>query len=174
MTDKGKPGRPGKGGGRLDVRLSSHARALLDMHTKGQQYETEDGSIVTSRPDPSYKTMTAMVEHGLTLAARKDLVPHLTDNPEYRTSRKKMHGIIADLNKNIRIYLACFFKRYGRARERWNTSAIWQKRLTNSLIWFRGRLILALAEEAGQPAPAGLLAQLRALAHEERFFKTRR
>jgi hypothetical protein len=174
MTTKGKPGRPAKGGGRLNLRLSSHARALLDTHTRGQSYEAEDGSILTVPPSPAYKTMTEMVEHGLVLASRKDLVPCLTDDPGYRKGRKKIARILEDLNKNIRISLACFFKRFGRVRARWSINAIWQKKLINSLIWFRGRLLLALALEAGQPAPANVLAQLRALAHEERILKVRR
>jgi hypothetical protein len=174
MNGKGKSGRPAKGGGRLNLRLSSHTRALLGQHTKGQVYEGEGGVEVVVPALPSYPNMTAMVEHGISLASRKDLVPCLTDDPGYRASRKKMARILADSDVNIRISLACFFKRFGRERSRWSVNAIWQKRLLNSIIWFRGRLILAVAEETRQPVPARLLAQLRALAHEERFFRTRR
>lgn len=174
MTSKGRCGRPGKGGGRLNLRLSSLARALLTQHTRGLAIEGEGGRDVAVPASPSYPTMTAMAEHGITLASRKYLVPCHTDDPAYRASRKKMALILEDLNKNIRISLACFFKRFGRVRARWSINAIWQKRLINSLIWFRGRLILAIAEETGQPAPTGVLAQLRALACEERIMKARR
>lgn len=174
MTGKRQPGRPAKGGGRLNLRLSTMARVLLDTHTKGQSYEGETGNIVTVPPVPSYSTMTAMVEHGIVLAARRDLVPRLDDNPAYRASRLKLRAIIQDLDRNIRIALARFHKEFGSDRSRWSTNAVRRKRLINALIWTRGRLILTLAREAGQPAPAGVLAQLRALACEERELKGRR
>jgi hypothetical protein len=174
MASKGRVGRPAKGGGRLGLRLSSHARALLGMHTTGQSYEGDDGDIVVVPPVPAYANMTAMAEHGITLAARRDLVPMLDDNPAYRACRKSMQRIVEDLGNSIRISLACFFKRYGRGRATWNADATRQKQLINSLIWTRGRLILALAREAGQPAPEDVLKQLRALACEERFLRMRR
>ena len=156
------------------MRLGSHARALLDAHTKGQSYEDEDGGEVAMPALPSYPTMTSMVEHGITLAARRDLCPRLDDVQEYRKSRQKIRAIIEDLGRNIRIGLACFDKRHGRNRSRWSASAVQHRRLINTLSWTRGRLLLVLAREAGQPAPDGVLNQLKALACEERYLRTRR
>ena len=156
------------------MRLSSCARALFDAHTRGQSYEAEDGNIIAVPASPSYPTMTAMTEHGIVLAARKDLVPRLDDDPTYRASRLKIRAIIEDLARNIRIALARFYKEFGRDRSMWRASGVRRKRLIHALIWTRGRLLLVLAREAGQPAPAGVLAQLRALACEERDLRNRR
>lgn len=168
MTGNRQPGRPGKGGGRLNLRLSSHARALLDTHTRGQSYEAEDGQDISIPASPSYPTMTAMVEHGITLASRRDLVPRLDDDPAYRASRQRLRAIVDDLDRNIRIALALFYKEFGIDRSRWSASGVRRKRLINALVWTKGRLIIALALEAGQPVPPQLLRQLRALAQEER------
>lgn len=174
ISNKAKPGRPGKGGGRLNLRLSAHARALLTRHTSGQSFEGEDGSDITVAALPSYPTMTAMVEHGIVLAARRDLVPRLDDAPEYRASRQRIRELIEDLSRNVRIALAIFHREFGVDRSRWSASGVRRKRLINSLIWTRGRLIIALAVEDKQPAPPQLLRQLRALACEDRELRIRR
>lgn len=174
MTGERRRGRPAKGGGRLNVRLGAHARSLLDRHTRGMAYEGEDGREVAVPASPSYPTMTSMVEHGIELASRRDLVPRLADDPAYQVSRQKIRDIIADLDRNIKIGLACFDKRYGRDRSRWHAPAVQHRRLLNSLIWTRGRLVITLAREVGQPAPEEVLKQLRALACEERYLRLRR
>ena len=158
----------------MNVRLGAQARALLDRHTRGMSYEGEDGRDVAVPSLPSYRTMTAMVEHGIVLAARRDLVPRLDDVPAFRASRQKIREIVVDLERNIRIGLACFDKRCGRDRSRWSASAVQHRRLINTLSWTRGRLLLVLAREAGQAAPDGVLNQLKALACEERIMKARR
>jgi len=164
-----KPGRPSKFGGVLRVRLSARSRSLLIMHTKGQPYENANGHPIIAQLEPHYGTMTAMVEHGLILASRKDLIPHLSDDPVYRNSRVKIARILDNAATNIRVSLACFYHRYGRIPSRWSREAINQKKLINSLIWFSGRLQLAVNDD--QLALDKVRGQLRALACEERNFK---